>query len=306
MSMPFSGGVLASGARSGVSRSERNPDAMRRQREAHSLEGFPAIPPTRHGRNCHAGGPPTLQELTRAQGEGRVARLIQEILFPPRIGGAPPPDLIKNARMLCRSLQTAAAIALAIAGLAHAQEPPLPDAKQFLAESMRRLRSNDLLRSRYTFTEEETRYTYDSSGRVVKTQHRVYDIQSVVRAGVDLPPPGQRQPRPAERSGEARRRAPEEGAGMDRRAGERGAERPRGAPAQGGRRRQRRAGGGRRTDGDLRLPHDGPRDRSTGGPRSSSRSSRGRPTPRERRKAGLSRVSAGGHGSTSRITNWCG
>ena len=78
--------------------------------------------------------------------------------------------------MLCRLLQTAAAIVLAIAGLAHAQEPPLPDAKQFLAESMRRLRSNDLLRSRYTFPEEETRYTYDWSGRVVKTQHRVYEI----------------------------------------------------------------------------------------------------------------------------------
>jgi len=79
--------------------------------------------------------------------------------------------------MSCRSLQATAAIAVAIAGLAQAQEPPLPDAKQFLAESMRRLRSNDLLRSRYTFTEEETRYTYDASGRVVKTQHRVYDIQ---------------------------------------------------------------------------------------------------------------------------------
>lgn len=78
--------------------------------------------------------------------------------------------------MFCRSLQTAA-IALAIAGIAHAQEPPLPDAQRFLAESMKRLRSNDLLRSRYTFTEQETRYTYDSSGRVVKTQHRVYDIQ---------------------------------------------------------------------------------------------------------------------------------
>jgi len=79
--------------------------------------------------------------------------------------------------MFFRSLQTAVAIALAIAGIAHAQEPPLPDAQRFLAESMKRLRSNDLLRSRYTFTEQETRYTYDSSGRVVKTQHRVYDIQ---------------------------------------------------------------------------------------------------------------------------------
>ena len=78
--------------------------------------------------------------------------------------------------MFCRSLQTAAVLTVGIAGFAHAQEPPLPDAKQFLAESTRRLRSNDLLRSRYTFTEEETRYTYNSSGRVVKAQHRVYEI----------------------------------------------------------------------------------------------------------------------------------
>ena len=78
--------------------------------------------------------------------------------------------------MFCRGLLQAAAIALAITGIAHAQEPPLPDATHFLAESMKRLRSNDLLRSRYTFTEEETRYTYDWSGRVVKTQHRVYEI----------------------------------------------------------------------------------------------------------------------------------
>jgi len=105
----------------------------------------------------------------------RVARLIQEICSPTkRMRNAP--DLIKNARMFCCSLPTAVAIALALAGIARAQEPPLPDAKQFLAESMRRLRSNDLLRSRYTFTEQETRYTYDWSGRVVKTQHRVYEI----------------------------------------------------------------------------------------------------------------------------------
>ena len=109
---------------------------------------------------------------------GGASRTIDTgVLPPPRSGGASPPDLIKNARMLRRPLPTAALIALTLAGIAHSQEPPLPDARQFLAESMRRLRSNDLLRSRYTFTEEETRYTYDSSGRVVKTQHRVYEIQ---------------------------------------------------------------------------------------------------------------------------------
>jgi hypothetical protein len=109
---------------------------------------------------------------------GGASRTIDTgVLRPQRIGGAPPLDLIKNARMFCRPLQTVALIALTLAGSAQSQQPPLPDAKQFLAESMRRLRSNDLLRSRYTFTEEETRYTYDSSGSVVKTQHRVYEIQ---------------------------------------------------------------------------------------------------------------------------------
>jgi len=82
--------------------------------------------------------------------------------------------------MLFRPLQTAVATALAIAlataGAAHAQERPLPDEQRFLAESMRRLRSNDLLRSRYTYTEKETRYTYDASGRVVRTQRRVYEV----------------------------------------------------------------------------------------------------------------------------------
>ena len=82
--------------------------------------------------------------------------------------------------MLFRPLQTAVATALAIAlataGAAHAQERPLPDEQRFLAESMRRLRSNDLLRSRYTYTEKETRYTYDASGRVARTQRRVYEV----------------------------------------------------------------------------------------------------------------------------------
>lgn len=82
--------------------------------------------------------------------------------------------------MFCRPRKTAVAIALAlalaIAGIAQAQEPPLPDEQRFLAASMRRLRSNDLVRSRYTYTETETRYTYDGSGRVVRTQHRVYEV----------------------------------------------------------------------------------------------------------------------------------
>jgi hypothetical protein len=62
------------------------------------------------------------------------------------------------------------------AGVAHAQEPPLPDPQAFLSSSLQHLRSNDLLRSRYTYQEKETRYTYDSSGRVTKRQVRLYEV----------------------------------------------------------------------------------------------------------------------------------
>jgi len=63
-----------------------------------------------------------------------------------------------------------------VPGAARRQEPPLPDAQAFLADTISRVRSNDLVRSRYTFTEKETRYTRDSNGRVVKTQVRVYEV----------------------------------------------------------------------------------------------------------------------------------
>ena len=71
---------------------------------------------------------------------------------------------------------TALVIALAVTGVAHSQNPPLPDSQQFLSDVLKTIRSNDLVRSRYTFTEKETRYTYDASGRVVKRQHRVYEV----------------------------------------------------------------------------------------------------------------------------------
>jgi len=53
---------------------------------------------------------------------------------------------------------------------------PLPDPHAFLAQAMKHLRSNDLLRSQYTFQEKEARYSYDSTGRVTKTQLRVYEV----------------------------------------------------------------------------------------------------------------------------------
>jgi hypothetical protein len=65
---------------------------------------------------------------------------------------------------------------LAAAGPGHAQEPPLPDAQAFLADALKLARSNDLVRSRYTFTDTETRYSYGTTGNVVKKQVRVYEV----------------------------------------------------------------------------------------------------------------------------------
>jgi hypothetical protein len=80
-------------------------------------------------------------------------------------------------RRMTRFLRAVPLLALlAHSGGSHAQEPPLPDGRAFLTQSLARVRSNDLLRIRYTYTEKEARYTYDSSGRVVKTQHRVYEV----------------------------------------------------------------------------------------------------------------------------------
>jgi hypothetical protein len=65
---------------------------------------------------------------------------------------------------------------LACAAAARAQEPPLPDAQAFLASALTLIRSNDLVRIRYTFTETETRYSYGVSGSVTKKQVRVYEV----------------------------------------------------------------------------------------------------------------------------------
>jgi YD repeat-containing protein len=73
-------------------------------------------------------------------------------------------------------LRAAVVTALALTGVAGAQQLPLPDAEAVLADALTRIRSNDLVRSRYTFTEKETRYTYDSSGHVVRKQVRIYHV----------------------------------------------------------------------------------------------------------------------------------
>jgi len=78
--------------------------------------------------------------------------------------------------MSCRPLYTAVAIALAAAGVAHAQERPLPEPKAFLARALANLRSNDLVRSQYRYEERETRYSYGEDGRATKTRVRIYEV----------------------------------------------------------------------------------------------------------------------------------
>ena len=64
----------------------------------------------------------------------------------------------------------------ALAATAHSQEPPLPDPQAFLVETLNHLRSNDLVRSAYTYREQETRYSHGSDGSVTRTRVRVYDV----------------------------------------------------------------------------------------------------------------------------------
>ena len=54
---------------------------------------------------------------------------------------------------------------------------PLPDPRTFLADAIRLVRSNDLVRSRYTFIETETRYSHGSSGQIIKKQVRIYEVR---------------------------------------------------------------------------------------------------------------------------------
>jgi hypothetical protein len=75
-----------------------------------------------------------------------------------------------------RPLPLAIATAAALGLVAPAQEPPLPDPQAFLAESLKRLRSNDLVRSRYTYQEQETRYSYGPDGQVTRTRVRLYEV----------------------------------------------------------------------------------------------------------------------------------
>jgi hypothetical protein len=57
------------------------------------------------------------------------------------------------------------------------QDPPLPDAAPFVAQALAKLRSNDMLRSSYSFVETETKYGRDRLGRVAPTHVRVYEVR---------------------------------------------------------------------------------------------------------------------------------
>ena len=75
-----------------------------------------------------------------------------------------------------RPIRLALAIVLAAGGLSQAQEPPLPDARAFLAESLKKLRSNDLVRSQYTYVERETRYRRGEDGSMQVTRVRIFEV----------------------------------------------------------------------------------------------------------------------------------
>jgi hypothetical protein len=65
---------------------------------------------------------------------------------------------------------------LASAGALSAQERPLPEPQAFLARTLKNLRSNDLVRSRYFYQERETRYSHGPDGEVTKTRERLYEV----------------------------------------------------------------------------------------------------------------------------------
>jgi hypothetical protein len=75
-----------------------------------------------------------------------------------------------------RPSRLAPVIVLAIASGGQVQEPPLPDAASFLAATLKNLRSNDLVRSDYTYQEKETRYSYGTDGSVVRRRVRIYEV----------------------------------------------------------------------------------------------------------------------------------
>jgi len=81
-----------------------------------------------------------------------------------------------NTRMAGPCRLVVVALLGALAAAAHAQEPPLPDPQAFLAQTLRNLRSNDMVRSAYTYQEQETRYSYGPDRKVTRTRVRIYEV----------------------------------------------------------------------------------------------------------------------------------
>jgi hypothetical protein len=80
-----------------------------------------------------------------------------------------------------------------------AQDAPLPDRERFLAEARKRLASNELLQSRYSFRERVTDVRFNPFGAIGTGPIEVYDVYPVVpgqltyrrlieRGGVAVPP----------------------------------------------------------------------------------------------------------------------
>ena len=81
-----------------------------------------------------------------------------------------------------------------------AQNPkPLPELKSFLTEVLKKLHTDNLLLSQYTYTEKRTVVHFDSNQKPVKTEVNVFDIfegspervgyrRQIVRNGMPLTP----------------------------------------------------------------------------------------------------------------------
>src|ERR671918_2088938 len=89
-------------------------------------------------------------------------------------------------------------VTLALSHVA-AQDAPLPDRESFLAEARKRLASNELLQSRYSFRERVTDVRFNPFGAIGNGPIEVYEVYPVVagqltyrrlveRAGAPVPP----------------------------------------------------------------------------------------------------------------------
>jgi hypothetical protein len=82
---------------------------------------------------------------------------------------------------MTRGLVLLAAVAnVAMLGYPSAQSAPLPDRESFLAEARKRLASNELLQSRYSYTERVTQVQFNPFGTIGTGPIEVYEVYPVV------------------------------------------------------------------------------------------------------------------------------